>query len=152
MTIKPETYFELSKHPNINGAKEASGDFSLLAEAMRLCGDNLNFWSGNDDMIVPLMAMGGKGVISVASHVIPKEMHDMVQLCLDNNFAEAQKIQLEYLDLINDLFMEVNPIPVKEAMNMIGWNAGPCRLPLCDMTDEHKAKMKECLAKHNLIK
>ncbi len=84
--------------------------------------------------------------------MIPKEMHDMVQLALTNNFAEPQKIQLEYLDLINDLFMEVNPIPVKEAMNMVGWNAGPCRLPLCEMTDDHKAKMKACLTKHNLIK
>ena len=93
MTIKPETYFELSKHPNINGAKEASGDFSLLAEAMRLCGDELNFWSGNDDMIVPLMAMGGKGVISVLANVAPDIAHGIAQKCLDGQYAEAREMQ-----------------------------------------------------------
>ena len=103
-------------------------------------------------MVVPVMSLGGKGVISVASHVIPKQMHDMVQFCLDNNFAEAQKLQLEYLDIINDLFIEVNPIPVKEAMNLVGWNAGPCRLPLCEMTDEHRAKLLATLKKHGLTK
>ena len=103
-------------------------------------------------MVVPVMSLGGKGVISVASHVIPKEMHDMVQLCLDNNFAEAMKLQIKYLDIINNLFIEVNPIPVKEAMNMVGWNAGPCRLPLCEMTEEHNAKLRATLAKHGLIK
>ncbi|MCR5729890.1 MAG: 4-hydroxy-tetrahydrodipicolinate synthase [Ruminococcus sp.] len=146
------TVKELSKHKNIAAIKEASGNISFAAKLIAECGDNIDVYSGNDDMVVPLMSLGGKGVISVASHVIPKEMHDMVQYCLDNNFAEATKLQIEYLDIINNLFIEVNPIPAKEAMNMIGWNAGPCRLPLTEMSDEHKAKLRASLEKHGLIK
>lgn len=145
MTIKPETYFELSKHPNINGAKEASGDFSLLAEAMRLCGDNLNFWSGNDDMIVPLMAMGGKGVISVLANVAPDVAHNIAQLCLDGKYAEAREMQIKYLDLINALFVEVNPIPVKMAVRMLGWDVGELRMPLCDMSAEHTEILRKAM-------
>ena len=111
----------------------------------------IDVYSGNDDMIVPLMSLGAKGVISVLSHVIPKETHMMAQYCLDNNFAEASKLQIEYLDLINNLFIEVNPIPVKEAVNMMGVNAGPCRLPLVEMTDEHKAALRASLEKHGLV-
>ena len=129
------TVKELAKHKNIAAIKEASGNISYVAKLAAECGDDIDIYSGNDDMVVPVMSLGGKGVISVASHVRPKEMHDMVQYCLDN-----------------DLFIEVNPIPVKAAMNMIGWNAGPCRLPLCEMTEEHTAKLKACLEKHNLIK
>ena len=146
------TVKELSKHKNIAAIKEASGNISFAAKLIAECGDNIDVYSGNDDMVVPLMSLGGKGVISVASHVIPKEMHNMVQYCLDNNFAEATKLQIEYLDIINNLFIEVNPIPAKEAMNMIGWNAGPCRLPLTEMSDEHKAKLRASLEKHGLIK
>ena len=119
------TVKELSKHRNIAAIKEASGNISYVAKLAAACGDDIDIYSGNDDM---------------------------VQLCLDNNFTEAMKLQLKYLDIINDLFIEVNPIPVKEAMNMVGWNAGPCRLPLCEMTDEHKAKLQATLAKHGLIK
>lgn len=150
MTIKPETYFELSKHPNINGAKEASGDFSLLAEAMRLCGDELNFWSGNDDMIVPLMAMGGKGVISVLANVAPDIAHGIAQKCLDGQYAEAREMQIKYLDLINALFLEVNPIPVKMAMRFLGWDVGELRMPLCDMTDAHVAQLKAAMTEAGL--
>ena len=146
------TVKELSKHKNIAAIKEASGNISYAAKLIAACGDDIDVYSGNDDMVVPIMSLGGKGVISVASPAIPKQMHDMVQLCLDNNFAEATKLQIEYLDIMNDLFIEVNPIPVKAAMNMVGWNAGPCRLPLCEMTDEHTAKLKATLAKHGLIK
>ncbi len=146
------TVKELAKHRNIAAIKEASGNIGYVAKLAAACGDNIDIYSGNDDMVVPIMSLGGKGVISVASHVIPKQMHEMTKLCLDNNFEEASKLQLEYLDLINTLFIEVNPIPVKEAMNMIGWNAGPCRLPLCEMTDEHKAALKAVLEKHGLIK
>lgn len=145
MTIQPSTYFELSKHPNINGAKEASGDFSLLAEAMRLCGDELNFWSGNDDMIVPLMAMGGKGVISVLANVAPDVAHNIAQLCLDNKYAEARALQIKYLELINALFLEVNPIPVKMAVKFLGWDVGELRMPLCDMTPEHTAQLRAAM-------
>ncbi|MDO4287277.1 MAG: 4-hydroxy-tetrahydrodipicolinate synthase [Eubacteriales bacterium] len=146
VTIQPKTYQELSKHPNINGAKEATGDFSLLAEAMRLCGDELNFWSGNDDMIVPLMAMGGKGVISVLANVAPDAAHDIAHLCLEGDYAKARELQLKYLDLINALFIEVNPIPVKMAMRFLGWDVGELRMPLCDMTEEHVVQLKKAMA------
>lgn len=143
--IQAQTYAALSKHPNINGAKEASGDFSLLAEAMALCGDDLNFWSGNDDMIVPLIAMGGKGVISVLANVAPNIAHSIAQSALDGNYEEARKLQLGYLDLINSLFLEVNPIPVKTAMDMLGWDVGELRLPLSEMSDAHKAQLKQAM-------
>ncbi|MBR4626578.1 MAG: 4-hydroxy-tetrahydrodipicolinate synthase [Ruminococcus sp.] len=152
MGIEVATMKELAKHRNIAAVKEASGNISYAAKLIAECGNDIDVYSGNDDMIVPLMSLGAKGVISVLSHVMPKQTHDMVQLCLDNNFAEATKLQIELLDIINDLFIEVNPIPVKEAMNMIGWNAGPCRLPLYEMSDEHKAKLLGSLKKHGLIK
>ncbi len=152
VNMEVATVKELAKHKNIAAIKEASGNISYAAKLIAACGDSIDVYSGNDDMIVPIMSLGGKGVISVLSHVIPKETHMMAQYCLDNNFAEATKLQIEYLDLINDLFIEVNPIPVKEAMNMIGFAAGPCRMPLCEMTDEHKAALRACLEKHGLIK
>ena len=127
-----------------------SGDFSLLAEAMRLCGDDLNFWSGNDDMIVPLMAMGGKGVISVLANVMPDKAHEIAQLCLDGNYAQARELQIQYLDLINALFLEVNPIPVKMAADFLGWDVGDLRLPLCAMTDAHVAQLKKAMTEAGL--
>ncbi|MDE5582355.1 MAG: 4-hydroxy-tetrahydrodipicolinate synthase [Ruminococcus sp.] len=142
----------LAQHKNIVAVKEASGNISYCAKLLAECGDVIDVYSGNDDMIVPLMSLGAKGVISVASHVIPKQVHDMVQYCVENNFAEATKLQLEYLDLINALFIEVNPIPVKEAVNMTGVEVGSCRMPLCDMSEEHKAVLRSALEKHNLIK
>ena len=98
------------------------------------------------------MSLGGKGVISVLSNVVPGVAHEIVQKYLDGDYIGSRNLQLEWLDLCNVLFADVNPIPVKEAMNMMGWNAGPCRLPLCEMTDEHKAKLRATLAKHGLIK
>lgn len=147
LCITAQTYHELSKHPNINGAKEASGNFSLLTEAMHLCGDELNFWSGNDDQIVPLMAMGGKGVISVLSNVAPAETHRITQLCLEGKFEQARALQLDYLPLINALFCEVNPIPVKKAMELLGWQIGDVRLPLVGVTAEHEALLRAELDK-----
>ena len=152
MGIEVATMKELAKHRNIAAIKEASGNISYAAKLIAECGNDVDVYSGNDDMIVPLMSLGAKGVISVLSHVMPKQTHNMVQFCLDNNYAEATKLQIELLDLINDLFIEVNPIPVKEAMNMMGWNAGPCRLPLYEMSDEHKAKLLASLKKHGLVK
>ena len=152
MGIEVATMKELAKHKNIAAIKEASGNISYAAKLIAECGNYVDVYSGNDDMIVPLMSLGAKGVISVLSHVMPKQTHDMVQYCLDNNYAEATKLQIDLLDLINDLFIEVNPIPVKEAMNMMGWNAGPCRLPLYEMSDEHKAKLLASLKKHGLVK
>lgn len=152
MNMDVATVKALAKHPNIVAVKEASGNISYAAKLIAECGDMIDVYSGNDDMIVPIMSLGGKGVISVLSHVIPKETHDMVQLCLDNNFAEAAKLQIEYLDLINNLFIEVNPIPVKAAVNMMGMGAGPCRLPLCEMSKEHKAVLQASMKRHGLIK
>lgn len=152
MNMDVATVKELAKHPNIAAVKEASGNISYTAKLIAECGDMIDVYSGNDDMIVPVMSLGGKGVISVLSHIIPKETHDMAQLCLDNNFAEASKLQIEYLDLINSLFIEVNPIPVKEALNMMEMNVGPCRLPLCEMSEEHKAVLRSAMKKHGLIK
>lgn len=152
MNMEVSTIKELANHKNIVAVKEASGNISYAAKLIAECGDMIDVYSGNDDMIVPLMSLGAKGVISVLSHVIPKETHDMVQYCLDNNLAEATKLQIDYLDLINNLFIEVNPIPVKEAMNMIGVNVGKCRLPLVEMSEEHKAVLRASLVKHGLVK
>lgn len=139
VSFTAQTYYELSKHPNINGIKEASGNFSLLAETLAMCGDEMNVWSGNDDQIVPLMSLGGKGVISVLSNVAPQVTHDMVQLCLENRYTEAAKLQLQYHRLIDALFCEVNPIPVKKAMELLGWEVGALRLPLVEPSEEHIA-------------
>lgn len=147
-----DTLYELSKHPNINGLKAASGNFSLLAEAMAKCGDNLNVWSGNDDQIVPLMSLGGKGVISVLSNVMPQEAHDIAATALDGDFKKSAELQLKYLELCNALFMDVNPIPVKVAMRMMGFDVGPLRLPLCDMSEEKTEHLRKVLAKYGLIK
>lgn len=142
ISFTPETYLALSKHPNINGVKEASGNFSMIAEAMHLCGDAMNFWSGNDDQIVPIMALGGKGVISVLSNVAPRATHDMADACLRDDFAAAARLQLAYMPLINALFTEVNPIPVKAAMQELGWSMGGLRMPLVPLSEEHLALLK----------
>lgn len=133
VNITLDTYDVLANHKNIVAVKEASGNISAIAKIIEKCGDRLDVYSGNDDQIVPIMALGGKGVISVLSNVCPKEAHDIAQLCLDNNVAEAAKLQIKYLELCNNLFIDVNPIPVKEAMNIIGFKAGECRLPLLKM-------------------
>ncbi len=151
MSIEIGTYKKLSQYKNIVAVKEASGNISYTSKLIAECGDFLDVYSGNDDIIVPMMSIGAKGVISVLSNVMPKETHEMTQLCLDNNCEEAAKLQMKYLELINNLFIEVNPIPAKEAMNMMGMAAGPCRLPLCEMTDEHKAALRASLAKFNLV-
>ena len=151
MSIEIGTYKKLSQYRNIVAVKEASGNISYTSKLIAECGDFLDVYSGNDDIIVPMMSIGAKGVISVLSNVMPKETHEMAQLCLDNNCEEAAKLQMKYLELINNLFIEVNPIPAKEAMNMMGMAAGPCRLPLCEMTDEHKAALRASLAKFNLV-
>ncbi len=148
MAIKPETYKELSKHENIVAVKEANGDLSSVAQTKYLCGDDLDIYSGNDDQIVPIMSLGGIGVISVLSNIKPTLTHEICKLALNGNFEAAGKLQLQHIGLINALFSDVNPIPVKEAMNLIGMNVGPCRLPLYPMTEAArenlKAKLIEC--------
>ncbi len=151
VNIKPETYFELSKHKNIVAAKEANGDLSSLIKTIALCGDNLAIYSGNDDQIVPVMSIGGKGVISVLSNVIPKETHDITAACLEGDFKKATNLAVKYLDLANALFMDVNPIPVKEAMNLMGLEVGECRMPLASMDEKQVAALREELKKVDII-
>ncbi|NLC78343.1 MAG: 4-hydroxy-tetrahydrodipicolinate synthase [Ruminococcaceae bacterium] len=145
MTIAPETYKELSKIPNIVATKEASGNMTAIATAMSLCGEDLEFYSGNDDQIVPIMALGARGVISVLSNVKPKETAEMAHSALEGDFKRAARLQVEMMPLINALFCDVNPIPVKEAMNILGFNAGKCRLPLCELDEAKKELLKGLL-------
>ncbi len=151
VNIAPETAYELSKYDNIAAIKEASGNISQVAKIRALCGDSLDVYSGNDDQIVPLLSLGGKGVISVLANVAPEVTHNICQYYFDGKVAESAALQLEYLDLCNDLFIDVNPIPVKEALNMMGMNAGPCRMPLYEMTDAAKDKLAATLSKHGLL-
>lgn len=150
--IAPETYFELSKHPNIVATKEASGDLSAIAKIRALCGDDLDIYSGNDDQIVPILSLGGVGVISVLSNIMPRETHDICRLYLDGKTGESRDLQLSLIGLINALFCDVNPIPVKEALNMMGKEVGPYRLPMCKTTPEKLRLIENELRKHNLIK
>ena len=151
VSFTAETYSVLAKNPKINGVKEASGNFSLLAHARALCGEDFYIWSGNDDQVVPMMALGAKGVISVASNIIPEVMVKMSHLCLENNFAAASKLQIEYMDLIDALFIEVNPIPIKHAMNLLGMEAGSLRLPLCDISPANGEKLKAAMQRMGLL-
>ena len=151
VNIKPETYAELAKHPRIIATKEANGNISEIAQTAALCGDELAIYSGNDDQATAIMALGGKGTISALSNVIPGIAHKIVKKYLDGDYIGSRDLQLEYLDLCNALFIDVNPIPVKEAMNMMGLNVGPCRLPLIEMDAAAKAKLRAVLLKHNLI-
>ena len=145
LNIAPETAMELSRHPLINGIKEASGNISQVAKVAALCGDELNIYSGNDDQVVPLLSLGGKGVISVVSNVAPELVHDCCQAFFEGDTARACQLQLAMLPLSEALFCEVNPIPVKYAMNVLGWNAGGCRLPLVDPSEAHQKLIEETL-------
>lgn len=144
-------YRELAKHERIVAVKEASGNISAIAELIAECGDSLDVYSGNDDQIVPIMSLGGKGVISVLSNVLPKETHDLASFCLNGDFAKGTELQLKYLKLINALFCEVNPVPVKTAMAEMGWCDIEMRLPLCEMEDANKAKLLAAMKAHGLI-
>ena len=135
VNIAPKTVLELSKHPNINAIKEASGDISQIAEIAHLCGDNINIYSGNDDQVVPILSLGGKGCISVLSNLLPKETSEMCRLFREGDVKAAAEMQLKYIPLINALFSEVNPIPVKAAMAKMGFCEDYLRLPLTPMED-----------------
>lgn len=150
--IKPATYKELSKHPNIVAAKEANGSISSVAQTAALCGDDLDIYSGNDDQIVPILSLGGKGVISVLSNVMPKYTHDICAKFFAGDAAGAGRAQLNAISLCNALFCEVNPIPVKQALNLMGFNVGGCRLPLVPMQENNLEFLKSELKKHGLIK
>lgn len=149
--IAAETYQALSAHPNINGVKEASGDFSLIGKTIALCGDELWLWSGNDDNTVPMMAMGALGVISVASNLIPGVLSKLCTLCLTGDFAAATAVYRKYAALFSTLFIETNPIPVKTAMRLCGLDSGLVRLPLTDMSEEHLAVLQTKLRELALL-
>lgn len=150
VSIAPETYAELAKHPNIVGIKEASGNLGNLQKTRNLCPEDFYIWSGNDDETVPICALGGVGVISVVANLLPREMHTLVQLCLDNDFASAGQLQLHLKEFCDAMFCEVNPIPVKTAMNLMGMDAGDLRLPLCEPSPEHLALLQKILQKYGL--
>lgn len=141
VNIEPATYAALADHPRICGIKEANGNISKIVETFALCGDRIDIYSGNDDQIVPLMAMGGKGVISVLSNVMPAKTVEMCQKALSGDIAGAARLQCEYLPLINALFSEVNPIPVKAAMAAMGWCKNYVRMPLTEMEEDHREIM-----------
>lgn len=144
--ILPQTAAYLAKNvKNIVGIKEASGNISQVAKLMQLAGDAIELYSGNDDQVVPLLSLGGLGVISVLSNVAPKETHDMVAKFMEGDLEESRKIQLRAIPLVEQLFCEVNPIPVKAAMNLMGWEVGPLRMPLTDMEPEHLERLRQAM-------
>ena len=153
VTMKPETIVTLCKEvPNIVGVKEASGDFSAIAEIMHLSGGEIDVYSGNDDQIVPLLAMGGKGVISVLSNVAPRQTHEICASFFRGYVETSRRMQLEALPLINALFCEVNPIPVKAALNLMGKEVGPMRLPLTTMEEQNQERLAKAMREYGILK
>jgi 4-hydroxy-tetrahydrodipicolinate synthase len=149
--FKPETYAKLAGNPYIVGIKEANGNISSVAKTAALCGDKIDIYSGNDDQIVPILSLGGKGVISVVANIMPSKTSEITRLWFNDDVKGSCALQLELLDVINALFSDVNPIPVKEAMNLMGMNAGPCRLPLYEMDEQGRQALADVLRRHGLI-
>mgnify|MGYP000905319704 CR=1 FL=1 len=149
--IKPETYAKLCENPYIVAIKEANGNISSIAKTASLCGDDIDIYSGNDDQIVPILSLGGKGVISVMSNIIPDKTSEIARRWFGGDIKGSCSLQLELFDLISALFSDVNPIPVKEAMNLMGMNVGPCRLPLYQMDDQSRQALAIVMRRHNLI-
>jgi len=150
VNITPETYQKLAAHPNINGTKEASGNLSHIQKTRNLCPDSFSIWSGNDEETASICLLGGKGVISVVANILPAEMHALTKLCFENDYAAAGKLQLYLKEICDAMFCEVNPIPVKSAMNLLNMGAGALRLPLSPISEEHLAYLKQVLLKYNL--
>ena len=146
-----ETYAILAEHPNINGVKEASGDFALITDTVNLCPADFSVWSGNDEETAAITLLGGRGVISVAANIVPREMHDLCMLCFDNDFAAAGDLQLKLSKLLRALFCEVNPIPVKAAMEELGLCTGELRLPLCDISPENRKRVKSAMERFGVV-
>lgn len=151
VTIAPETYAELAKHPNINGVKEAGSNLGNIQKTRNLCPDDFSIWSGNDDETASICLLGGRGVISVAANVVPDRMHQLVRLCLAGDFAVAGKLQLDLKELCDTLFCEVNPIPVKTALELMGLCGGALRLPLCEPSEEHRERIRKTLVRYGLL-
>ena len=143
--IAAQTYLELSRHPNINGVKEASGDIALIAKTRSLCGNDLFLWSGNDDNTIPMMALGALGVISVASNLLPGVVAKLCSLCLEGSYTEAVELYARYAPLFSALFVETNPMPVKAAMKLLGKDTGIVRLPLTTLSEEHLAELRNAM-------
>ena len=150
VNIKPSTVEKLSKIENIVAIKEASGDISQVAEIARLCGEDFTIYSGNDDQIVPILSLGGSGVISVLANVLPKETHDIVEKYLTGDVVESRKLQLGVNELVSSLFIEVNPIPVKAAMNLMGMEAGELRLPLTNISEQNLEILRNNMMKYGI--
>lgn len=151
VSIAPETCARLAEHPQIAGIKEASGNLSNIQNIRNLCPEDFAIWSGNDDEVVPICALGGSGVISVVANILPAQMHKLVQLCLENNFATAGKLQLQLKPICDAMFCEVNPIPVKTALTLMGWDVGALRLPLCSPTSQHLTQIQTTLKSFHLL-
>lgn len=151
VAIAPETYAALAQHPNIAGVKEASGSLGNVQRTRALCPEDFTIWSGNDDETVPICALGGKGVISVAANILPAEMHRLTHLCLQNDFAAAGKLQVHLKDFCDAMFCEVNPIPVKTALGLLGWRVGELRSPMCPPSPENLELIKTVLARYGLM-
>lgn len=151
MNLLPKTLKELSLYKNIIAVKEASGDISQIAQIKAICGNSIDIYSGNDDQVIPILSLGGSGVISVAANILPKEMHDICELFFNGNHEDALQLQLRTLSIINSLFIETNPIPVKTAMNLMGLEVGNLRLPLCDMNDDNLKILKNEMKAYGLL-
>ncbi len=149
--VEPETIKELSKHKNIVGVKEASGNISQVAKIAALCGDEIDIYSGNDDQILPILSLGGKGVISVMSNILPKETHDICRLFFEGKFKESLELSNKLNKISHDLFLEVNPIPVKAALELMGYDAMSLRLPLTSMTQQKKEILKNSMKELGLV-
>ncbi len=150
MHITADTYEVLSRHPNINGVKEASSDLPLISRIRNRCGDNLNIWSGNDDTTVAMMALGAKGMISTSSNLIPKEFVKMCNACLSCDYTAGAKMQNDLMPIIDALFCEVNPMPIKAALRLCGYDVGPCRAPLCDLSPNHLELLEKSLTGYSI--
>lgn len=151
VSMSLDTYAALSAHPRINGVKEACGSVAQCARTLARCGDNFNVYSGEDSDIVPMMSLGAQGVISVLANVVPKETSEMTRFCLEGNYQEAAKLQLKYLDLVDALFCEVNPIPVKTALNLMGFDVGELRMPLCEMEPHTLERLRKSMQAVGLL-
>lgn len=151
MSITPEVYRKLSANPLICAVKEASGSIADIAHTRALCGDELDIYAGNDDYIVPVMSLGGKGVVSVLGNLLPNRVHEICTLCQKGDFSAAAKLQIEVMPLIDALFSDVNPIPVKEALTLTGFDAGPLRLPLYHLSEERREVLRGVLQRFALI-
>lgn len=152
VNLQPATLAELAKLPNVNAVKEASGNISQVADVAALCGEELNIYSGNDDQIVPILSLGGKGVISVLSNVAPQQAHDICAAWFSGDTAKSLELQLKALPLCHALFTDVNPIPVKWAMNRLGWNAGPLRLPLVEPSAAVQQSLENEMKAYGVLK